>query len=351
MKKKIKVLLDFTMLEQLHSGIGQLNYNYGKMLVEQNNLNFDFTFLVPIDKVGLFGDNVKYLTPNRWRKKFPILNKRYDIWHSTYQLSKYQPSPLTKHVILTIHDLNFLYEKDEKMAEKELIKLQKKVNRATIITCISNFVVQEIKQNLNTKGKDVKMIYNGVQDLTRKQGEIPDFVNERPFIFALGEIVEKKNFAVLLGLMQLLPQYDLYICGIKDRQYAKEILERIEQMRLSNTFLPGIITHENKIWLYRNCIAFTHPSKLEGFGLPVIEAMQFGKPVFVSNYTSLPEIASDYGFVWSSFISEEMKEVFDNGLKKNKEDQTAVRNMIQYALSFTFKRYVDQHLDLYNTCR
>lgn len=57
-----------------------------------------------------------------------------------------------------------------------------------------------------------------------------------------------------------------------------------------------MIEQTEKIWLYRNCQAFLFPSRGEGFGLPVIEAMQFGKAVFISNYTCLPEISNGFAF-------------------------------------------------------
>jgi glycosyltransferase involved in cell wall biosynthesis len=57
--------------------------------------------------------------------------------------------------------------------------------------------------------------------------------------------------------------------------------------------LLGYVTDEELRWLYRNCFAFVYPSLYEGFGLPVLEAMDFGAPVITSNTTSLPEVAGD----------------------------------------------------------
>lgn len=343
---KHKILIDFTILDQ-NSGIGFLNHIYANLLIQKQIDNFEYTFLVPNDKVGQYGNSVKYLTPARWRKKFPILNKKYDLWHSTYQLSKFKPSPLTKNVILTIHDLNFLYERDPLHAKKDLRRLQRKVNSATIITCISNFVVEEVKKNLKTKGKTIKMIYNGVKDLSSQEGCKPNFVDDKPFLFALGEIVEKKNFGVLLELMKLIPEYNLYICGINDRPYADAISEKIKFMNLPNVFLPGIISEENKIWLYKNCIAFVHPSKLEGFGLPVIEAMSFGKPVFLSKFTSLPEIGGNHAFYFNDFEPETMAETIKNGISEYNTNPDMKNNIKNWAKQFDYIVMTENYINLY----
>jgi glycosyltransferase involved in cell wall biosynthesis len=55
----------------------------------------------------------------------------------------------------------------------------------------------------------------------------------------------------------------------------------------------GYVSDNELIWLYRNCYASLYPSVFEGFGLPVLEGMQFGAPTLSSNATSMPEVAGD----------------------------------------------------------
>jgi glycosyltransferase involved in cell wall biosynthesis len=56
------------------------------------------------------------------------------------------------------------------------------------------------------------------------------------------------------------------------------------------------------------------PSLAEGFGAPVVEAMKFGKPLFLSNRTSLPEIGGDVAFYFKNFEPGHMQQVFAAGL-------------------------------------
>ena len=57
--------------------------------------------------------------------------------------------------------------------------------------------------------------------------------------------------------------------------------------------MTGYVSDEELVWLYRNCYANLYPSLFEGFGLPILEGMQFGAPTLTANSTSMPEVAGD----------------------------------------------------------
>ena len=57
--------------------------------------------------------------------------------------------------------------------------------------------------------------------------------------------------------------------------------------------LTGYVSDNELIWLYRNCYASLYPSVFEGFGLPVLEGMQFGAPTLSSDATSMPEVTGN----------------------------------------------------------
>jgi glycosyltransferase involved in cell wall biosynthesis len=57
--------------------------------------------------------------------------------------------------------------------------------------------------------------------------------------------------------------------------------------------MTGYVTDKELIWLYRHCYANIYPSMFEGFGLPVLEGMQFGAPTLTSSSTSMPEVAGN----------------------------------------------------------
>jgi glycosyltransferase involved in cell wall biosynthesis len=66
--------------------------------------------------------------------------------------------------------------------------------------------------------------------------------------------------------------------------------------------------------LYVHCEAFVFPSLAEGFGLPVVEAMHLGKPVFLSPFTSLPEVGGPEAYYFTDFDGASMRDILAKGL-------------------------------------
>ena len=136
--------------------------------------------------------------------------------------------------------------------------------------------------------------------------------------------------------MKFLPEYDLYICGKDSFQYADEIRTQIKEKAVGNVFVTGMIEQTEKIWLYRNCQAFLFPSRGEGFGLPVIEAMQFGKAVFISNYTCLPEISNGFAFIWEKLEPEAMAKSITSILYFYKSSSMTIKISYFHLFKFYF---------------
>jgi hypothetical protein len=117
-----------------------------------------------------------------------FLNSDFDIWHSIHQDSAFMPDSKTK-FILTIHDLNFLTEKNSTKANKKLNSIQQKVDKASAVFSISNFTKHEIENHLSIQKKAIQVIYNGVESLLNKPSEKPSWLTEtNDFLFCVGNI-------------------------------------------------------------------------------------------------------------------------------------------------------------------
>ena len=110
----------------------------------------------------------------------------------------------------------------------------------------------------------------------------------------------------------------------------------------------GPIGEEDKYWYFSHCKAFVFPSISEGFGIPVIEAMHHGKPVFLSDKTSLPEIGGKFAYYFENFDPAYMQEVFHNGMAHYESTQPAAL-IRQHAGSFQWKDVAKQYLDIYRS--
>ena len=360
MRKK-KLLIDLSVLRNPYCGWGQIALNYGNYYKQHYvalQENYELYFLLPKKMFGEFGNEVKYISSsNFFYKNFPFLRclffPRMDVRHAIHQSADFQPfSCKTKH-ILTIHDYNFVYEKTARKVKQGLKKLQWRIDQADKIVAISSFTKSEIERYSDLKGKQVEVIYNGVEFLDENKAKRPDFVkNDKGFFFTIGQTREKKNFHTLLRLMQYFPEKELYIAGDNSSKrcikYGMFIKQQIAKLGLKNAHLVGRISNENRIWLYKNCEAFLFPSLFEGFGLPVIEAMQLGKPVFSSKETSLKEIGGDCIFFWENFEPEAMKEGLEKGLEEFEKSPERASNEIAYAKSFSYEKHIAQYLNIYN---
>lgn len=292
---------------------------------------------------------IRYWIPGKLGKlarKIPFLLPKSAVFHAVHQDSPYMPWSSKTKFILTIHDLNALYESTS-FGSGEFYKrnLQKKIDRADYVTFISEFTRDEVMKNFNVAPQKTKVIYNGIS-LGEKTAR-PAIVANKPFLFTVGTVLPKKNFHVLIDMMKLIPDYQLIIAGTTYHAYARDMLATIKKEKLEERiFLVGTINEEHKLWYYRHASAFIFPSLLEGFGLPVAEAMSQGLPLFLSRKTSVPEIGGPDAFYFDNFEPEHMRDVFLRGMSTFNETQK--QHLIDRSKLFSWKKSAEEFLKIYS---
>ena len=126
-----------------------------------------------------------------------------------------------------------------------------------------------------------------------------------------------------------------------DSEYVKKGLT-------DKIILVGPVSEKDKYWLYKNCTAFLFPSLAEGFGLPVIEAMQLGAPVITSDCGSLKEVGGNVASYFTDWNSECMAQVIQEKLDKIEIDPHSFReNSRMHAEQFSWSRSIKGYIDLY----
>lgn len=345
---KKTVLLDICEIGNPTSGFGQIAKNYYRLYQSIEDKDLSFHFLLP-EGFKVESDAKVQMTNirNKYHKHFSKGLPEVDLWHSTNQQQIKRKRGKCKKFVLTIHDLNFLTEKNWIRQLKHRFFLQRAINQADAVTCISQFVAHQVEKLFNMRGKPVRVIYNGVEDISEQPEEKPSFAKGRPFFFAIGQIRSKKNFHLLVDMMRQFPDYDLYVCGDDHFDYAQTVREHINQLPTHNAYLCGKIQAEEKVWLYRHCEAFLFASQGEGFGLPAIEAMQFGKPVFIANATCLPEICGDCAYVWPSLNPDEMGDFVKSTLRCFNDSPERTEQIKEHANLFSYDRHIQSYLQLY----
>lgn len=346
---KKRILLDLRNLSNPTSGFGQIALNYARHFNQLETDDMAFVLLIPesfsMDEGGR-AEIVRYSKAMRKDKsKLPSV----DLWHSVNQQQKVRRIDGHTKFVLTIHDLNYLTEKNWIRQLKHNLILGNLIRKASAVTAISGFVARQVESRFAGKlgGKPVEVVYDAVEKISGRPQRRPAFAQERPFFFTIGQVRRKKNFHLLVEVMKAFPDHNLYICGDDHFDGATLVRNKIKETGVGNVTLTGKISEEEKNWLYAHCEAFLFPSQGEGFGLPVVEAMQFGKPVFVSPFTCLPEIAGGHAFVWSDVKTETMIEGIRQFLPTFHANPALAENMVHHALSFSYESHVAKYVELY----
>ena len=328
MKEKTKkILLDFERMQHLYTGFYYFNLHFGNSLLRLKPANLEFSFYVNAAQNGIFGSKATYITRASYAKERSrflsffksIRDDQYDIIHISDQHSHFKPRKTDAKIILTIHDLNYLVESpDAKTMEEESQKHQRMIDMADHIVCISNFSKNSVLANLDTQNKPVDVIYQGCELTEFEMVDEPVYLPKRPFLFAISNLLPKKNFHVLPCLLKD-NDYELIISGITEhrsqREYVKVIIENAKLHGVADrVIITGPISDGDRQWYYKHCLAFMFPSIAEGFGTPPLEAMHFGKPVFASTCTSIPEICGDAAYYFKSFEPDEMIKTLNEGM-------------------------------------
>jgi glycosyltransferase involved in cell wall biosynthesis len=348
--KKPKVLVTFDSMKHANSGFFYFGKSLGDGILKLNNNRFDLTYFVAKNALYQFGDKVKkkFLSP-LYKLKF-LKSSEYDLVHFTDQYCRLKPQMVKAKKILTIHDLNHLHEKRKsaQKIEQYLNRLKARAAECDYIIAISHFVANDIATHIPEAKSRIRVIYNGADELRVDESHIPAIVPEGDFIFTIGSVFPKKNFHVLPALLNG-NNWKLVISG-NETSYVDEIKNEARKHHCEDrVIITGPVIDADRAWYYQHCAAFALPSKAEGFGLPVIEAMYFGKPVFLSTFTSLPEIGGDVAYYFDSFEPEAMQRVFETGMKDFTENNRA--NAIKlHAAKFNWDICAASYLALYQEC-
>ncbi|WP_128546414.1 glycosyltransferase family 4 protein [Larkinella soli] len=344
----MRVFVDTERLRDLNSGLGQFCLRLGQELVRNRPEPAELTFLVPGSRKGIFGSGVEYRTAVWWRRVFNP--GAFDVWHCTHQDSAFFPTGGNARVILTIHDLNFLARPDYDEAKKaaRLAALQQKVNRASALTVISEYTASAVREHLALPDIPLRVIYNGTSP--GSPGVPAGFTPPpSPYFLSVGVIHPRKNLHTLLPLLEAFPDWHLVLAGSDAHPYAGHLRQQAAQLGFADRLiLPGAVDEATKYALYQHCDAFLFPSLSEGFGLPVVEAMSCGKPVFLSRMTSLPEVGGRDAYYFDSFEPTEMAETVFQGLSDFRSNPFRAERLRRQAARFSWEKAARDYWELYS---
>jgi glycosyltransferase involved in cell wall biosynthesis len=304
-----------------------------------------------------------------YRYKFDALkpslaNGIYDVFHSPYPAL---PSPeLTRSRcrVLTIYDLIPVLAPQyvETAGTQFMTQLLNSIRREhDWVACISEFTKNEFCEYTGMTPERVQVTplaaaphFRPLEDesritAAREKHQIP----ETPYFLTIAEMQPRKNLVHLLTCFRELvrsePHFsaNLVLTGRRGWMYD-EIVQATQMPELkSRLFVTGAVEEHDLVALYNGARGFVFPSLYEGFGLPVLEAMQCGVPVIASNTTSLPEVVGDAGWL----LAPHDVEGWCGALQELEHDDVLHAQLKQRGLErakyFSWQRCAEENLRLY----
>jgi glycosyltransferase involved in cell wall biosynthesis len=263
--------------------------------------------------------------------------------------------------VVTIYDLSFLRHPEAfRPWNRRYLSTFTALSarRARRVIAISRSTQRDVVKMLGVPADRVDVAYPGVDDIFHPlpAAEVTRFRQKRAlpdrFILFLGTLEPRKNVHKLIRAYGLWRRVEpdiprLVIAGGKG-WYYDQIFAEVESLGLaSEVVFPGYVVQEELPLWYNAADLFVYPSRFEGFGLPVLEAMACGTPVVTSNVASLPEVAGDAALLVSPDDETELVEAMRRALNDQALRQEMKIKSQAHAATFTWARTALQTVDAY----
>ncbi len=346
MTPKLLITLDSMRFE--NTGLHTFGHKLTSELARQGHGSVDLSAYTYPPQHGFLGEQASYVRHRRYHRWLFPRKREFDLVHFADQYCRFGPDRVRAGTVMTVHDLNQVHEQPagSPKLRRHLRRMARKIAGVDRVVAISEFVKADILRFFPEAEDKISVIYNGTSPSHAPEGHQPGFMPRGRFMFAVGMVCPKKNFHVLVPLLRS-NDLTLVVAGVVKESYKEKIMQEAARFGVAERVaVTGPVSQFDKDWYYAHCEAFLFPSLAEGFGLPVLEAMHHGRPVFLSRYTSLPEIGGDAAFYFDSFEPDHMGEILKTGMACFARENGAERARA-HACRFSWEQAGAAYLDLY----
>lgn len=299
-------------------GYGNFIYETFKRITKTySEHQFVFIFDRPYEERFVFGENVKAVVtgpaarhPLLWKLwydvKVPSVLKKYnaDVFVSCDGFcSLYTKVPQC----LVLHDLAFLHypaaiKKSHLLFYKRYVP--KFLSKASSVATVSEFSKQDIVAHFKTDAAKINVVYNGIKEIFKpadneeKAATKNKYTDGKEYFLYAGSIHPRKNLINLLKAFSVFKKRQqtnmkLVITGRLAWKY-ESFKESLKSYKYRNdVVMTGYVEENELVRIVGSAYGLVYPSLFEGFGVPVLEAMQCDVPVITSADSAMQEIAKD----------------------------------------------------------
>lgn len=264
--------------------------------------------------------------------------------------------------VVTIHDLIFLrFPQYYKWLDRKIYayKFRRACEQADVVVAISECTKRDIISFFHIPENKIEVVYQGCDksflkavSLQEKERVREKYGLPENYILNVGSIEDRKNVLLAVQAMTDLPEdWKLVIVG-KYTPYVDKVLEHINLHHLENrVMILNSVPFVDLPALYQMAGIFVYPSRFEGFGIPIVEALHSGVPVVAAKGSCLEEAGGPH----SLYVHPDDVQGMATTLNRLIGDVQLRMSMIEegkkYALRFSEEEQARQLLDIYRLNR
>lgn len=238
-----------------------------------------------------------------WRSKGVVEDLKRDKINLYHGLSHEIPIGIKEagiKSVLTVHDLIFMHFPDQYgwlSRNIYFLKLKKSSEVATRIIAVSQKTKDDLVELLHINPAKVEVAYQGcdpsfrvVQTDDQKKQVSKKYDLPKKYMLSVGTIEERKNLALIAKALPYIKNYIPLVVVGKQKKYFKQVNKILKENGLKERVLfLDKVDFEDLPAIYQMASVFIYPSRYEGFGIPVLEAVISGTPVIASKGSCLEE--------------------------------------------------------------
>jgi glycosyltransferase involved in cell wall biosynthesis len=231
--------------------------------------------------------------------------------------------------------------------------------RADHIVTVSNYSKNQIMEELRIPESRISVIHCAVGSRFHRPAKLKEIQSavaalhlDRPYLLYVGNLKPHKNVATLLRAFAYLRrekrlQHSLLLVG-NDLHGKQPILQQCARLNITDavTFAPHLPAAMLPA-IYAAADLLALPSTMEGFGLPLIEAMACGTPVICSDAASLPEVAGDAALYFDPKSEDQLISQIELVLRSDSLRASLRQKGLARAKHFTWQEFARRHLEIY----
>jgi glycosyltransferase involved in cell wall biosynthesis len=289
---------------------------------------------------------------------YPALLRKLDVDLVHFAMPQ-QPILYTKPSVTTIHDLTLLhfknYEDNSKLAYdvKQFIfglVMRFALRKSRAIITPTKYVRDDLVKTLHARADKITVTYESGEQLSQSGAEPVAELQDKQFIMYVGRMDPYKNIRRLIEAHQQLikahPDLHLALPGKKDGNV--QVLEKwVAEQGYQNVHFLGFVSDEQLRWLFEHTQAYVFASLSEGFGLPGLEAMNYGVPLVSSNATCLPEVYQEGAHYFDPTNVDAIATKINDVLTDKNLRAELVANGKKVIATYSWKRMAEETLAVY----